>query len=117
MVRPWGALAGALSELWRSGDELWKAGGWGWGGGGGLLEGTVGCKESPAGWCLGLRGGFGRPGLVPLPVSKGGIPFPQTLRMPAFPGHRAGFLEAGGGRERSWAAPAVRVFAQGEGGA
>lgn len=50
------------------------------------------------------------------PCQRAGSPSPKHYFCPqASAGHRAGFSEAGAGQERSWAAPALRVFAQGEG--
>lgn len=48
------------------------------------------------------------------PCQRAGSPSPKHYFCPqASAGHRAGCLEAGGGQERSWAAPALRVFARG----
>lgn len=69
-------------------------------------RGAAAARRTLSAAALGLGGGFGWPGLLPLPVSKGGIHRPNTLGMPAFPprvrpGHTTGFLGAEGGQEGS----------------
>lgn len=88
-----------------------------------FCKGAAAARRDLSAAALGLGAGFGGPGLLPWPMSKGGIPFPRRLRMPAFPSqarpaHAQGGLLGGWGRSRAQlASPAGASVCSGRGGA